>query len=127
RLRRTARIETGRPEIRSACDAHDTKWGSPEQVTPWRARHAVARHRVASRYTFKAMITAVTKPAVSILSRRSTSEPISFRLLVKNSSGTSANGMPKERKTWLRTRALVLSKPTPIRIKAGIIVIARRA
>jgi hypothetical protein len=45
---------------------------------------------------------------------------------VKTSSGISANGMPKERKTWLRTRALVALNPTPISTRAGIMVIARR-
>ncbi len=35
--------------------------------------------------------------------------------------------MPKDRRTWLRTSARVGLNPTPIRIRAGIIVIARRA
>ena len=52
------------------------------------------------------MIRAVTTPAAATTRRRFTSSPMSPRLLVKNSSGTSANGMPKDRKTWLRTSAL---------------------
>ena len=39
--------------------------------------------------------------------------PIRRRLAVKATSGISANGMPKERKTWLRTSACVASTPRP--------------
>ena len=73
------------------------------------------------------MISAVTTPAAATTSRRFTSWPMSVRLLVKNSSGTSANGRPKERKTWLRTSALDGSKPTAITISAGIINLAMLA
>src|SRR5690349_10718106 len=63
-------------------------------------------HAVASRYTFSPMISIATRLAATTTSRPLTSDPISLRLLVKNSSGISANGMPKDRKTWLSTRAL---------------------
>ena len=56
-----------------------------------------------------------------------TSPPITFRLLVKRTRGTSANGMPNESTTWLRTSARVGSTPTRATISAGAAVIARRA
>src|SRR5580693_9766557 len=70
-------------------------------------RDKKGRHTVASRYTFSATITAVTRPAAIIVERRFTSVPIRSLLPVKTTSGISANGMPKDRKTWLRTSALV--------------------
>ena len=73
------------------------------------------------------MISIVTTLAAATTSRRFTNWPMSLRLLVKNSSGTSAKGMPKERKTWLRIRALDGSKPMPITISAGIINLAMLA
>ena len=52
--------------------------------------------------------------------------PISFGLRQNMTSGISANGMPKERNTWLSTRARDGSKWIPITIMAGTMVIARR-
>ena len=56
------------------------------------------------------MSTAIAQ-AVTEVRRLLTSPPITFRLLVKRTRGTSANGMPNESTTWLRTSALVGSTP----------------
>ncbi len=49
-----------------------------------------------------------------------------FFLLVKITSGISANGIPKERTTWLNTSVREGSTPMAITISAGSIVTARR-
>ena len=48
------------------------------------------------------------------------------RSLVKRTSGTRANGIPKESSTWLITRVLVGLAPIPMTTSAGIIVTPRR-
>ncbi len=46
---------------------------------------------------------------------------------MNSTSGTSANGMPNERTTWLSTSARVGATPRNATIRAGAAVIARRA
>ncbi len=45
---------------------------------------------------------------------------------MNTTSGISANGMPKDRNTWLSTSARVGLKPTASRTRAGSMVMARR-
>src|ERR1700678_3475484 len=117
----------GRAKGRAKGQAKGRAKGQAKGRAKAQATDKQGRHTVASRYTFSATITAVTRPAAIIVGRRFTSVPIRSLLPVKTTSGMSANGMPKDRKTWLRTSALVGSKPTPISTSAGIMVIARRA
>src|SRR6185312_6037810 len=56
-----------------------------------------------SRKTFSTTITAATSHANAVVVRRFTSEPISSRRLVNQTSGTSAKGIPKLSTTWLST------------------------
>ena len=53
--------------------------------------------------------------------------PISARLPVKASSGTSASAMPKLSSTWLSTRMRVASIPSMMTINDGSMVTARRS
>ena len=48
------------------------------------------------------------------------------RRLVKNSSGISANGIPKERTTWLSTSVRDGLAPTAMMMNAGSMVTSRR-
>ena len=52
--------------------------------------------------------------------------PISFLLRVNITSGIIANGIPKDRNTWLRINAREGSKLAAITISAGTMVIPRR-
>ena len=57
------------------------------------------------------MITATQAQAQIVVRRRLTWLPMIPALLVSTTSGTRANGMPKDRTTWLRTRAPVVLAP----------------
>src|SRR5262245_43653767 len=78
------------------------------------------------RNTFRQMMTAAIAHAATFVSLVFTREPMRSRRLVKMTSGTSANGMPKERTTWLMTRARLGSTPMARMMSAGARVIARR-
>ena len=73
------------------------------------------------------MISAATTHAATVVTRRLTSAPMTSRRRVSSTSGTSANGMPKDSTTWLMTSARVGSSPMASTISAGAIVIARRS
>ena len=60
------------------------------------------------------------------MSRPLTCAPITSRRLVRSTSGTSANGIPNDRTTWLSTSASVALTPSARTTSAGIIVTARR-
>ena len=60
----------------------------------------------------------------TVVARRLTSAPISARSRQNQSSGISANGIPKERTTWLRTSARDASMPSAMITSAGTIVTA---
>ncbi len=72
------------------------------------------------------MIIAATTDATTVVARRLTSAPMMSRRRVSSTSGTSANGMPKDSTTWLITSAREGLTPSPSTISAGAIVIARR-
>src|SRR2546421_310852 len=87
--RRPARLTgaSGQPQLY----VHNTDWfgvingrrGQPKKVS-------------FSRYTFMKMISAAMTPVVMVVRRRFTSAPMMSRRRVSSSSGTSANGMPKD-------------------------------
>ena len=60
------------------------------------------------------------------VTRRLTWAPITSRRQVSSTSGTKANGMPKDSTTWLSTSASVGFIPAAMMISAGIIVSPRR-
>src|SRR5262245_20996872 len=78
------------------------------------------------RNTFRQMMTAAIAHAATFVSLVFTREPMRSRRLVKMTSGTSANGMPKERTTWLMTRARLGSTPMARMTSGGARVSARR-
>src|SRR3954469_8481539 len=80
----------------------------------------------ASRTMFSATITAATAHATTDVSRRLTSSPISDLSRVKMTSGISANGIPNESTTWLRTSAADALTPIAMMTSAGAMVIVRR-
>src|SRR4051794_37464511 len=62
------------------------------------------RNVCCNRKRFKAMITVATPVMIAVVRRRLTSAPIISRRRVKMTSGTSANGMPNDKTTWLRIK-----------------------
>ena len=74
------------------------------------------------------MIIAATTEAMTVV-RRAVDERAHdvARRRVSSTSGTSANGMPKDSTTWLITSARVGLAPIASTISAGAIVIARRS
>src|SRR5215210_781025 len=80
-----------------------------------------------SRNAFSAMIALATTEATTVVRPRLTSAPMTSRRRVSSTSGTSANGMPKERTTWLMTSERDGSSPRPSTASAGAIVTSRRS
>src|ERR1700749_1138128 len=78
------------------------------------------------RKTLRAMIKLASTPARALSQRGLASSPITFLLAAMIRRGTRAKGMPKERTTWLPTRASVGSRPIASTSSAGARVIARR-
>ena len=70
------------------------------------------------------MMTEAMAQARNFVSQWFTKLPMIFRLLVKMIRGTKANGMPKDRMTWLNTSAAVGLTPNAIMASGGIIVMA---
>src|SRR5581483_5161229 len=94
------------------------------------ARLPVAPQRpnvCASSRTFKPTIRTATADAATVVRRVFASAPIRSRLLVNTTSGTSANGIPNERITWLKTSVREGSAPATTAAKAGAIVTSRRS
>ena len=72
------------------------------------------------------MISAATTAATAVVAGLLTSAPITLRRLVSRIIGTSANGIPNDRMTWLNTSVTLGFAPTPTTTSAGASVIARR-
>ena len=65
-------------------------------------------------------------PAAAVVSRRLTSGPMMSARRVSSTSGTSANGMPKDSTTCEITRLSVAGRPSPSTTSAGSMVSPRR-
>src|SRR5439155_16059050 len=80
----------------------------------------------ASKKTFSPEITTAIAQATAVVRRLLTCTPMTSRREVSMTSGISANGIPNERTTWLRTSALVGLTPIASTTSAGSIVMTRR-
>src|SRR6476469_7160963 len=78
------------------------------------------------RKAFRQLIRKAIPHAAIVVRRLLTRPPITRRLLVNSTSGTSAKGIPNESTTWLITSARVGSTPAIATASAGAAVIARR-